>query len=86
VAVVVVLSPLAANDRGQLPVLETLVRAYPDVHFGRIDMLENPEVVSRFQVTASPVCLIFKDGQLVRQLSGMQSEKALRGVLDGLAG
>jgi hypothetical protein len=83
-ALILILSPLGAADRNQLTVIEGLVRSYPDIQFGRIDMVENPEVVSRFQVTASPVCLLFKSGQLVRQLVGMQSEKNLRTALDGL--
>jgi hypothetical protein len=81
---ILLLSPLGAPDRTQLATIEGLVRAYPDVTFGRIDIIENPEVVSRFQVTASPVCLLFKDGQLAKQLVGVQPEKALRAALDGL--
>jgi Thioredoxin len=81
---VLLLSPLGANDRTQLTTVESLVHAYPDVQFGRIDLIENPEVVSRFQVTASPVCLFFKDGKLVRQLVGVQTEKALRAALDAM--
>jgi thioredoxin 1 len=83
-SLVLVLSPWSAPDRVVLAQIEGLVRAYPGVQFGRIGIDEEPEVMSRYQVTATPTVLFFKGGKVVRQLSGPQKEKELRSVLDGL--
>jgi thioredoxin 1 len=83
---VLVLSPWSAPDRAVLGQIEGLVRAYPEVQFGRIGIDEEPEVMGRYQLTATPTCLFFKGGKVVRQLSGPQKEKDLRSVLDGLRG
>jgi thioredoxin 1 len=83
-ALVLVLSPWSAPDRAVLGQIEILVRAYPEVQFGRIGIDEVPEVMGRYQLTATPTVLFFKGGKVVRQLSGPQKEKELRSVLDGL--
>jgi thioredoxin 1 len=81
---VLVLSPWSAPDRVVLAQIEGLVRNYPEVQFGRIGIDEEPEVLSRYQLSATPTVLFFKGGKLVRQLSGPQKEKELRSALDGL--
>jgi len=44
---------------------------------GKLDTDHNPQVASRFQISSIPTLLIFKRGQLVDQLVGVQPKPAI---------
>ena len=43
----------------------------------KLNVDENPQVSSRFQIASIPTMLIFKDGQIVDRLIGLQSKQAI---------
>jgi thioredoxin 1 len=45
---------------------------------------ENPDVASRFQISAIPALLFFKGGKLVEQLTGVRPKPEVKSVLDRL--
>jgi thioredoxin 1 len=68
------------------PVLERLAAAYDGrVKFVKVDVDEEPELASRFDVTGVPTLLIFKGGTLVDQVVGFVPAPALQARLDRLA-
>jgi thioredoxin len=44
---------------------------------GKLNVDENPVTASRFQIASIPTMLIFKDGQIVDRLIGLQSKQAI---------
>lgn len=44
---------------------------------GKLNVDENPLTASRFQIASIPTMLIFRDGQLVDRLIGLQSKPAI---------
>jgi thioredoxin 1 len=45
---------------------------------------ENPDVASRFQISAIPALLFLKGGKLVEQLTGVRPKPEVKSVLDRL--
>jgi len=43
----------------------------------KLNVDENPLIASRFQIASIPTMLIFRDGQLVDRLIGLQSKPAI---------
>jgi thioredoxin 1 len=55
---------LAAESQGQYRI-------------AKLNVDENPQVASRFQITSIPTMLIFKDGKLIDRLVGVQPKPAI---------
>ena len=67
------------------PVLERLAAAYDGrVKFVKVDVDEEPELASRFDVTGVPTLLVFKGGTLVDQIVGFVPAPTLQARLDRL--
>jgi thioredoxin 2 len=57
------------------PVMDQLAAESEGRHrIAKLNVDENPLVASRFQIASIPTMLIFKDGQLVDRLIGLQSK------------
>lgn len=65
------------------PALQSLAR---DFKVCKVNTETNPQLASRFQVSAIPLLLIFKDGEVVRRYEGVTPEATLRRELQALAG
>lgn len=59
-----VMDQLAAESQGQYRI-------------AKLNVDENPQVASRFQITSIPTMLIFKDGKLIDRLVGVQPKPAI---------
>lgn len=59
-----VMDQLAAESQGQYRI-------------AKLNVDENPQVASRFQISSIPTMLIFKDGQLIDRLVGAQPKQAI---------
>ncbi|MDZ7611695.1 MAG: thioredoxin [Candidatus Moranbacteria bacterium] len=44
---------------------------------GKLNVDENPETAQKYGIMSIPTLIIFKDGESVKQLSGVQSKEAL---------
>ena len=69
-----------------LPHDEPDPREVPETHDGAIQVVklnvdDNPEAATRFKVLSIPTMLVFKDGQVVKQLVGAMSEARLEEAL-----
>lgn len=67
------------------PIIEQLSKAdkYKDkVKFVKIDVDDNQELASKYQVFSIPTFIIFKDGQPVNQLIGALGKEAFEKELD----
>ncbi len=67
------------------PTIDAIARAHAGRFVvGKLDVDVNPETASRFGVRSIPTLLLFKDGQLVDRLVGVQSRAAIEARLQSL--
>lgn len=60
------------------PVLEEVAGEYADkVAVGKLDVDENPETTQKFGIMSIPTLLIFKNGEVVKQLVGYKPKSDL---------
>ena len=59
-----VIDQLAAESQGRYKI-------------SKLNVDENPQIASRYQIASIPTMLIFKDGQLVDRIIGLQSKPAI---------
>ncbi len=65
------------------PVIEELEKEYEGkVTFHKYDVDENHEETSKYQIMSIPTILIKKDDQIVNQLAGVQSKKAMQEAIN----
>ena len=66
------------------PVMEALEQRFPQVHFAKVNVDEEPELAGAFQVDAIPCLFFLKDKTVVSRMAGYQSEEALAGAIEEL--
>ncbi|GAB4218635.1 MAG: thioredoxin [Candidatus Microgenomates bacterium] len=57
------------------PIIEELANELTDVKFVKINVDENPELASQYQVFSIPTFIIFKNGQPVHQFVGAMGKE-----------
>ena len=68
------------------PLLDEIAREKGDaVKVGKVNIDENQNLSFKFNIRAIPTLLIFKNGQVRDQVTGMTSKKDLVGRIDALA-
>jgi len=75
-------APWCGPCRMMEPVLEELAAEYPAVTVAKLNVDENPDTATKFDVLSIPTLLAFKDGSVVKKLVGAMPKKRL---LDELA-
>ena len=64
------------------PVLEELaIEQAGKAVIAKVNIGESPELAARFGITAVPTLMVFKDGQPVRTLRGVQSRREILSAL-----
>ena len=67
------------------PIIEELAKDYEGkVKIGKLNVDENPEMSSKYNVMSIPSILIFKDGEPVKTLVGVQSKEAYKKEIDAI--
>ena len=74
---------------GPCRMLSHMFNAFADecaerVKIGKLNTDENPEVATRFQISAIPALLFFKNGRLAEQLTGVRPKPEIKSVLERL--
>ena len=54
---------------------------HPEISFGKVNVDEVPELAQRYQISAIPTLLLFKDGQPVDMSVGVKSKAELENFL-----
>jgi thioredoxin 1 len=64
------------------PVIEELSTEYADkLGVGKVDVDQNPETAQKYGIMSIPTLLVFKNGEVVKQLVGYRSKGDLVGQL-----
>lgn len=71
-------APWCAPCRSIAPVLDQLAgESQGSYRIAKLNVDENPQTASRYQIASIPTMLIFKDGQIVDRLIGLQPKQAI---------
>jgi thioredoxin 1 len=66
------------------PIVEELSKEYDGkVVVGKLNTDDNPETAARFNISAIPTMLIFKEGKVVDKIVGVHSKADIKKKLDG---
>ncbi len=65
------------------PIVEELAKEYEDkVNFVKVDVDQNKELASKYNIFSIPTLAIFRNGQVVSQAAGAVSKESLRNYID----
>lgn len=64
------------------PVIEQLAHENPDVKVGKVDVDVNQSVAMQYGITSIPTIMVFKGGQVVESVLGVQSKNALQSLIN----
>lgn len=68
------------------PILEELDREVADVTVMKVNVDKEPALADRFGINAIPTLIFFKDGQLVKQKTGLYPRDALDLIIKEIRG
>jgi thioredoxin 1 len=78
-------APWCGPCRNLAPILESLDKAYQGkILFTKINVDDNQEHASKFNLRGIPAVLVFKDGLLVQEILGLQPVGSYAATLDAL--
>lgn len=80
-------APWCGPCRVQLPILERVASNGEGAYrVFKVNVDENEQLAVRFGITSIPTLLLFRNGELVRRLTGLQQEGVLREALKNARG
>ena len=75
-------APWCGPCRAIGPVIEELAAENHGVKVGKVNVDDNQQVAMHYSVASIPTLMIFKGGQLVHQVMGVQPKARLQQLLD----
>lgn len=66
------------------PIIDELAEEMPSLKVGKMNVDEQPETPSRYQVMSIPTIIVFKGGKPVEQMIGVQDKGAMKKKLEEL--
>ena len=70
-------APWCGPCRMVVPIVEEIARENPDIKVGKINVDENPELASQFQVMSIPSLFVMKNGKIVNQSMGARPKNQI---------
>ena len=74
-------APWCGPCRMVAPIMEEIARERIDIKVGKVNVDEQPELVSRFGVISIPTLVVMKNGKIVNQAIGVRPKNAILGML-----
>jgi thioredoxin 1 len=76
-------APWCGPCRSLSPLLEKLAVEYKDkIKIVKVNIDENPEIASKYNISAIPTVLFFKNGQVMEQVIGIRPLDELKKITD----
>jgi len=70
-------APWCGPCKMQLPILESVSGKVEGATIAKVNVDENASIAAKFGVRSIPTLIIFKEGEVVKQFTGVQQEAAL---------
>ncbi len=71
--------------RVQGPIIDELASEYGDkVNIGKVDTDKNAGLAEKYEITSIPSIILYKDGEVVDKLIGVQPKEKLLGLINSL--
>ena len=67
--------------RMQGPIIDQLADSHSNVVFGKVNVDEEPDLASEYGITSIPTLIIFRDGRLIDQVTGVTSKASIERML-----
>ena len=68
------------------PTIEKLAKDYTGkVKVGKVDTDSNRDISIKYQISAIPTVILFKNGQVHQKFVGLKPEARVQGALDGVS-
>ncbi len=67
--------------RMQAPIIDQLAAEHSNIVFGKVNVDEESDLASEYGITSIPTLIIFNDGQLINQVTGVTSKASLERML-----
>lgn len=67
-----------------LPIVEQIAEENPHIKVGKVNVDEQPELASQFQVVSIPSLFVLKDGKIVNRSLGAKPKEQILAMLDNL--
>jgi thioredoxin 1 len=64
------------------PTLEQLARELPDAKIVKVNVDQNPRLAARYRISSIPNLLVFNNGQITAEHTGLASKDQLRALLE----
>lgn len=64
------------------PIVDEIASERPDVTVGKVNLDENPELASKYRIMTIPTLLVFKNGDILTQASGLRSKEDILEMLE----
>ncbi len=64
------------------PVIDELANENDDAKVGKLDVDANQEIAVKYGISSIPALLLFKDGEIVERIAGVQPKSKLQQILD----
>ena len=79
-------APWCAPCRAVAPTIDEIAEHYHgQVKVGELNLDENPETPRHYDVSSIPTVLVFKDGQVVERLVGVQTRERYQRAVEAAA-
>ena len=63
------------------PIIDAIANECPDITVGKVNIDENPNLASQYKIMTSPTLIVFRNGEIVEQISGLRSKEQLLNML-----
>lgn len=63
------------------PIIDAIANERQDITIGKINVDENPVLSSQYRIMTVPTIIIFKNGEIANQISGLRSKDQLLELL-----
>ena len=64
------------------PIVDEIAAENPDVVFAKVDVDQNPDLAMGLRITAVPTLMLFKNGELVERVMGVQPKATIQRMID----
>ena len=74
-------APWCGPCRMVVPIVEEIAEEYPEYKVCKINVYEEPELASQFNILSIPTLVVMENGQILNQASGARPKNAILSML-----